>query len=384
KDGDVESATKAAQLYDRVAVKGRGTELKADTLMSMAFASAKKSELNRQTVELAKSAAQEFDQLALVAATEAQKVDSLRKSAEALKLAGDKNAARERLERLLETKGLAPEIAASVRMDLADVANDPAKMAGILQSVVEAGGSQAYSARVKLAVSHIERAKAMLREKGEAAKSTADGYTSAAVTLLEQAASATTVPPSDQASHEQALLTLGRIKMEQGQFPDAANRLRTLLQTYPGTKENERAKLYLASCLLVEGTSGEGNANRIKEVVELLEPLTKSTDPFLRSQAGVRTARARLAAKQWQEAITAATTTADDAKGTIEELIALSLAFNGYAEQKRVEQCQVIETRMRRVLNDLPDTQFTGAGPEYTRAYWKTNWIDWFDNKPKP
>jgi tetratricopeptide (TPR) repeat protein len=378
-DGDVKSATRAATLYDRVAAPGRGTELKAETVLGMAYTAAKKPDPANKAGELAKAAAAEYDALATAATVPAAKADALRKAAAALALAGDKAAAKERFEQILATTGLSPDAANAVRMDLADATTDPAKAAAIFQQVVEAGGTQAYGARVKLAVAQLDRAKQAVKDYGAEGKARADGWTDAAVTLLEQATTATTVSPNDQSAHEQALFTLGRVKMEKGQFADASGRLRTLLQQYPAAKESDRAKLFLASCLLVEGTSGAGNEARVKEAIDLLDPLTKSSDPFLRTQAGVRTARARLAAKQWQEAITAAQATADDSRGTVEELIALSLAYNGLAEQKRSEQCKVIESRMRRVYTDLPDALFLGTGPEYTKAYWKTNWFDWLD-----
>lgn len=380
-DGDVKSATRAATLYDRVAAPGRGTELKAETFLGMAYTAAKKPDPTNAAATLAKAAAAEYDALAAAATAPAAKADALRKAAAALTVAGDKATAKERFEQILATPGLSPEAANAVRMDLADATTDPAKAAAVFQQVVEAGGTQAYGARVKLAVAQLDRAKQAMKDYGAEGKARADGWTAAAVTLLEQATTASAVAPTDQAAHEQALFTLGRVKMEHGQYADAAGRLRTLVELYPAAKEGERAKLFLASCLLVEGTAGAGNEARVKDALALLDPLMKSADPFLRTQAGVRSARARLAAKQWQEAVTAAQATADDARGSVEELIALSLAYNGLAEQKRAEQCKVIETRMRRVFADLPDALYTGTGPEYTKAYWKTNWFDWLDGR---
>jgi tetratricopeptide (TPR) repeat protein len=380
-EGDTKSATRAVALYDRVALPGRSMEMKADMLMGFASSvgKGKNNEELHKFGEYAKAAATEYDAMAEKATVPALKVDALRKAAQALQMTGDKAAAQERLEKVLALPNLNPELMASVRMDLADSTNDPAKAAVMLQQIVESGSAAAYSARVKLASVKLDQAKLAKLSTDDNVKNQAESLTSAAVTLLEQAAGAATVSPLDQPAHEQALLTLGRVKMEQGQFADAANRLRTLLQTYPTTKESERAKLFLASCLLVEGTTGPGNPARVSESLTVLEPLMKSSDPYLRVQAGVRTARARLANKQWQEAISAATTTADEAKGTVEELIALSLAYNGYAEQKRAEQCKTTETRMRQLFAELPDAKFSNASPEYSRAYWKTNWFDWLD-----
>jgi tetratricopeptide (TPR) repeat protein len=380
-EGDTKSATRAVGLYDRVALPGRSTEMKADMLMGFASNAARKRESAAKISEYAKAAAMEYDAMAATMTVPALKVDALRKAAQAMQIVGDKAAAQERLEKVLALPNLNPELMASVRMDLADSTTDPAKAATMLQQIVESGSAAAYSARVKLASVKLDQAKLAKQSSDANVKNQAESLTSAAVTLLEQAAGATTVSPLDQPAHEQALLTLGRVKMEQGQFADAANRLRTLLQTYPTTKDSERAKLFLASCLLVEGTSGPGNPARVSESLTVLEPLVKSSDPYLRVQAGVRTARARLANKQWQEAVSAATTTADEAKGTVEELIALSLAYNGYAEQKRAEQCKATETRMRQLFADLPDAKFTNASPEYSRAYWKTNWFDWLDKQ---
>ena len=380
-EGDTKSATRAVGLYDRVALPGRGTEIKADMLMGFASSAVKKSEHAAKIAEYAKAAAAEYDAMAATATVPALKVDALRKAAQAMQMTGDKAAAQERLEKVLTLPNLNPELMASVRMDLAESTSDSAKAATMLQQIVESGSAAAYAARVRLAVVKLDQAKMAKQSSDTNVKSQAESLTSAAVTLLEQAAGAATVSPLDQPAHEQALLTLGRVKMEQAQFADAANRLRTLLQMYPTTKDNERAKLFLASCLLVEGTTGPGNPARVSEALTILEPLAKSTDPYLRVQAGVRTARARLASKQWQEAVSAATTTADDAKGTVEELIALSLAYNGYAEQKRAEQCKSTETRMRHLFADLPDAKFTNASPEYSRAYWKTNWFDWLDKQ---
>ena len=233
-DGDVKSATRAATLYDRVAAPGRGTELKAETFLGMAYTAAKKPDPTNAAATLAKAAAAEYDALAAAATAPAAKADALRKAAAALTVAGDKATAKERFEQILATPGLSPEAANAVRMDLADATTDPAKAAAVFQQVVEAGGTQAYGARVKLAVAQLDRAKQAMKDYGAEGKARADGWTAAAVTLLEQATTASAVAPTDQAAHEQALFTLGRVKMEHGQYADAAGRLRTLRRTLPG------------------------------------------------------------------------------------------------------------------------------------------------------
>jgi hypothetical protein len=82
---------------------------------------------------------------------------------------------------------------------------------------------------------------------------------------------------------------------------------------------------------------------------------------------------------KYEQAVTAATALADAAKGTCDELVALSMVYLGYAKQELWTQAAVIESRMRTTYRDLPDSAFAGGPPEYTRQFWTTNWFDYLD-----
>lgn len=385
-DGDMPSAATAMGLYEKIGSPARAREIKAEALQTLAFVTANRPDPMGKAGELHRLAAAEFDTIAQTAVTPVIKVDSLRKAATSYRAAGDRNAARQRLADAAGVTGLAPETLASIRLNLAEVAADPEQAATLLKQVIDFGGPTAFPARVKLGETKLDQANILIPKLATDPTAKADWQriNAEAATLLEQAAGAQLVAPADQPAHERAMFLLGRLRLFEGKHADCTTVLKSLLQRYPQTRDGEKAKLYLGSSLLVEGTAGPGNPATIEESIKLLEPLMVSaTDVSVKTQAGLRVARAHLAARRWQEAITAAATTADASKGTVEELIALSLAYNGYAEQRRAEQMTVIEGRMRQVFKDLPASAFNGTADEYRQNYWKTTWIDFFD-KPRP
>jgi tetratricopeptide (TPR) repeat protein len=385
-DGDEASAQQAMGLFEKVGSPARAREVKADALQTLAYATANKPDPSNKAAALHRQAAAEFDALAAASLTPALKVDAMVKAANSFVAAGDRTAARDRLSEIANLPGLPAEQLASIRTSLAETVADPAQAATLLQQVVESGGAAAYAARVKLGEVKLDQANALIGKFADpAVKTQWDRMTAEAATLLEQAATATTVAPADQPAHERAMYLLGRLKLYQGKHSESIGTLKSLLQRYPNAKDAERAKLFLGSSLLVEGTTAPGNAATVTEAIAMLEPLAAGAkDSYVRTQAGLRVARGHLAGGRWQEAITAATATADGSKGTVEELIALSLAYNAYAEQKRPEQLTVVEGRMRQVFQELPETAFNGSADEYRAGYWKTTWFDFFDKKKSP
>src|SRR5204863_1600998 len=98
-------------------------------------------------------------------------------------------------------------------------------------------------------------------------------------------------------------------------------------------------------------------------------------DKTLRTQAKLRVARAYLGVGKHEDAVKAATALADAAKGTCDELVALSIVYLGYAKQDLWTQAGVIESRMRLAYAALPDAAVAGGPREYNRRFWTANWF---------
>jgi tetratricopeptide (TPR) repeat protein len=206
-----------------------------------------------------------------------------------------------------------------------------------------------------------------------------------ALQLLEQAADAPTIQDAEKPAHEKALYELGRQLLARNRIPDAEARFRKMLQLYPKAADAPTAKLCLASALLaqVERSPAGASDPRLTESLALLESEADSPDKALQTQAKLRVARAYLGVGKYEDAVKTATNLADATKGTVEELIALSMAYNAYAYQSQWDQAGVIASRMRGTFKDLPETSFAGDTPEYTRNYWSQNWFEKLD-KVKP
>lgn len=389
RSGDEETALKAATAYQAIAAADRAREKRAEVFLAKAARLIPQAPNNPPVHAAAaaayRDAAREFDALADVLPTTAGKADAWTKSAAALKAVGDYPAARSKLDGVIALPGLSKPTVASACFDAAEVARlagDAGGAKAYLQSAIDHGGPAGFHARVHLS-DLIRSESAAVRANPSAspeAKAKAEADALFGVQLLEQVADAGSVSDGEKPAHERALFDLGWAMLRQSRATDAEARFRKLLQLYPNTKEFGTARLCLASALLAQvEKSGNPADPRLGEALQLLDTLATGTDKALQTQAKLRVARAYLGVGKYDQAVAAATALADTAKGTCDELVALSIVYLGYAKQDLWTQAAVIESRMRATYKDLPDTAFAGGPPEYTRQFWTANWFEFLD-----
>ncbi|HEY2787701.1 MAG TPA: tetratricopeptide repeat protein [Fimbriiglobus sp.] len=389
KAGDDDTALNAATAYQAVAVPDRGRERRAQVYLARAGRLIPLAAGNPQVRTAAETAyrdaAREFDALATLLPTAAGKADAMAKAAAALKAVGDYPAARAKLDAVATLPGLSKHAVASACLDAADVATlaaDPVAAKSYLQKAIDNGGPAGYLARVKLSAAMRADVAAVQANPSASpdAKAKAEADSLFAIQLLEQVADAANVTEAEKPAHEKALFDLGWAMLKQARTTEAEARFRKLLQLYPNTKDLGTARLCLASALLAQVEKAGNPADpRLGEAMQLLDSVAMGADKSLQIQAKLRVARAYLGVGKYEQAVTAATALADAAKGTCDELVALSMVYLGYAKQELWTQAAVIESRMRTTYRDLPDSAFAGGPPEYTRQFWTTNWFDYLD-----
>jgi hypothetical protein len=68
-------------------------------------------------------------------------------------------------------------------------------------------------------------------------------------------------------------------------------------------------------------------------------------------------------------------------KGTVEELIVLSLMYHAHRFNKKDEDALRVRDEMRDVFTALPSSAFKASIGDYSRAFWQTKWFS--DVPPK-
>ena len=385
-EGDFASAVRAATEYSPVARPGRATEKRAEA--NAAWGTSLKADpatLPAAAQKLADAAA-DFAALAATFPTPAGKADLMKRAAQCHRAAGDDKAAAALIDQLTQTPGVSDDVIATAFVEKADGLlagsqfDDGVKA---LRQAMARPTPAAATARVKLAIAHIEQARG--RHKAattEAAKQEVQGMMQLGRDLLAAAVNATGESAVEKDAQQLALFEMGKLHLNQMDLSEAETRFRQLLQSHPTGAQAGQGKLYLASCLLLmargdhQGGRPPADADaKLTEARKLFEALSESTDPFLRTQADIRLANATLLLRKYDEMPALCDKLAKRYEGKVEELIIRSMLYTAYHFADRLEPAAGVRVQMQELFHKLPDSAFPGGADEYTREYWQREWF---------
>ncbi|MCS6865092.1 MAG: hypothetical protein RMJ56_11990 [Gemmataceae bacterium] len=381
-DNLFETALTVAESYAAIAPPGRDRERRADILTAWGIAWEKSQPQDARAKFQA--AAAEYVALTPLQPKSDGKLEMLRRAAACSRRAHDPSAAAARLEEALQLPDLPENILPSVWLELADAllaANRPDDVLKIFNKIMAAGTPPATAARYRLARAFVETRHRGLLPVGRA--------------LLEQITKQQNVTPEEREYHERAFSDLAFLLIHDGQFADAEARARAQLGLYPNGPYAPQARLLLGVALLQRASSpgvAEGDATKMrqealghfKQVVADCDAIERRTgrlseaDARLRAQAAVRI----LQAYQKMQTIPSARDLLYEAnfmleryKGTVEELIILSLMYHAFKQLNDPGSALSIFDRMKDVFDHLPPSAFTQKTGEYSREYWEKVWF---------
>jgi tetratricopeptide (TPR) repeat protein len=217
-----------------------------------------------------------------------------------------------------------------------------------------------------------------------------------ALVLLEQVAGQSSVPPADATIHELALVELAHEYIRRGSFAEAESRLSVLLSRYPNGAEALYGKLLKGVCLLQMAAKKNptdpepSNAPKLRvdalklfqEVVDDVDrrekagPVTER-DRYLWTLSSQRVGQAYLQLGESDRALSAVSPVVQRCRGTVEELIALSVMYHAQKQKGQVGLALSIRDRMKDVFEELKKKPgaFKGANGEYSQSFWETIWF---------
>ena len=387
-NADYPSAIRASEVYAVVAANGRDRERRAEA--RSAWGTSVQKTDPAAALDLFRRAAEDYEALAATHPTAAGKSDFLRKASGMYRQSGDEKAAIAAIERLTQTAGLADGAAAAAWVDKGELLLASGQFAeGVeaLKKAMAAPGPAATPARVKLAMAYLDQGRVKARTPGPT-QTEAAGLIELSQNLLTQVANTTADLPVEREAQQTALYELGKLLLQQQNFPDAETRFRQLVQTYPTGTLAGSGRLYLGSCLLLiargdhQGGRPPADADRkLVEAHKVFEELAKSTDPFLVAQADVRLANATLLMKKYDDMPELCQRLAAKYPGKVEGLLIQSMLYWSYLAADRPEPAARTRIEMETAFAKMSATDFSNGAEEYTRDYW----AKWFEGtKPRP
>jgi tetratricopeptide (TPR) repeat protein len=380
-DGAFEPAVKAAEAYAAVASPGRDREKRAEALA--AWAAALDKAQSPDAKEKAAAAAKEYAGLVEVRAGDPAKADALRRAAGMHKLAGDPAAALDTLRQAVRLNLGSDDAAAAVWVDLAEglvAAGDPDAWKAFNQAMA-AAGPVSTATRYRLARHFTDTRHPGLGQLGRG--------------LFEQIAQQETVTAAEQGVHELAMRELAHEFIRAGNYPEAEVWLRKQLGLYPNGPEGLFGRLLLGVCLLQKaGTPSAAAPDKPEapplreEAVRLFQEVVAAADArqkkdgklserdaWLRLQAGLRVLQALQHMQRPNDLLSEAAVLLDRHRGTVEELIVLSLVYHAYKQKGEPGKALQTRDQMKELFDKLPPAAFPQATGEYSRAYWEKVWF---------
>jgi tetratricopeptide (TPR) repeat protein len=382
-DGAHEQALKAARSYESVAVPGRDRERRAEVLGAWGGALLKAKSPEAQPIF--KAAADEFAALAAFQPKTDGKLEMLRRSASYYRQAGDPAAAAKRLEEAVLLPEIPEPVQPALWLELADAllaANRPDDVYRIFNKVMAEIGPLATATRYRLAHQFTATRHPDLVRLGRA--------------LFEQIVKQQNVSTAEHEFHERAFIELANAFIREGNFAGAEARLRTQLNIYPNRPEAAYARLLLGVCLLqraaapsaapADATKMRNEAvSTFKQIVAECDASERRNGKLTEREAWLRLQAALRVLQAYQQMHTAASARdllyeADRLlnrhKGTVEELIILSLMYHAFRQLN--ETGKALETRdlMKDAFDKLPPSAYPQqGGGEYSREYWLQEWF---------
>ncbi len=380
-------AIRAVTAYGKVAIAGRDRERRAEVNSAWAGTFPPTPEGSTKAAAKWREAGSDYLALAPQHPTATGKADLYRRAADCFRKAADFPAALAAIEPVTTLSGIPPESVAAAWLEQGEIllaAQQFPEAEESLKKSIALTGPAASTARVKLALVHVENGKAKLRTAmTQQARDEAKQRLELGSQLLTQVANRTTDDPAERDSQQQALFELGKLHLHQQNFPEAEARFRQLIQVNPAGVLANQTRLYLGSALLLlargdnQGARPPADAERkLTEAQKLFEALAEVNDPFLRAQADIRLANTTLLLKKYDDMPALCDKLAERYRGKVEELIVLSMLYTANRFAERPADAARTLARMEEVYGKLTDADFPGGAEEYTREYWKKQWFD--------
>ena len=383
KNGEYEEVVRAVAAYAVVAPPGRARLRQAET--TAAWAAQLATARDEKAVEKYKAAAADFTAAAVEQTDPAQKTALFRRAADCYGNSGDKAAALDLCERWTKTPGLSPADIAPGLLTKADLLLADGKFADAVDALKQAaavGGGTAARANLRLARAEVREADLRLRtnpppEGRRAAEALADhGHE-----LFSQLANLSGEEADEREVRQAALFESGKHLLGRN-LSDAEARFRQLMQTGPTGVLADRGRLYLGTAIQMIA-QGAGNGGRppadadrkLAEALELFEELSKSKEPFYRSQGDIRRVTVTLQLKKYDDLPALCDALVTRYRDRPEELVVLSVLHTGHLRADRPALAERTVTRMTDAFARIPTAAYTGGMEELTQAYW-TAWFD--------
>jgi tetratricopeptide (TPR) repeat protein len=387
KDAAFEPAVQVADAYAAISASGRDREKRAELMVAWGTALKK---TNGSFQPKFTAAADDYLELAAAQTAPEGKVELLRRAASTYRLAGNTTAAVSALEQVVRMPDLPESAAGAAWLEYAEVlvvAKRPDEVIPIFNKVMASNSSASIVARYRMARSLLDTQNAQLAPLGLA--------------LLEQVAGQSSVPPADAGTHEIALVELSHEYIRRAAFADAESRLSVQLSRYPNGPEAAYGKLLKGVCLLQLASAKKAptdpepsNAPKMRaEALKLFQdvvddvdrrekagPVTER-DRYLWQLASLRVAQAYYQLGEADRALSAVAPVVQRCRGTVEELIALSVMYHAQKQKGQTGVMLTLRDRMKDVFEELKKKPgaFKADKGEYSQAYWETVWF----NDPK-
>jgi tetratricopeptide (TPR) repeat protein len=388
RDGEYELALRAADLYSPVAVAGRDRDLRADVLGQWGDALARTRSPDDAKPKFRDAAAEYVKRAAEPPAPGSNealpKLDALRRAASYYRKAGDNKDAAAQLASAVRLAPIPEQILVPTLVELVDAklaANEFNDVLPIFNEIMARPGALSTATRYRLARQFVEMRQPEMMRLGR--------Y------MFEQIATKTTIESGEREFHERSITELANALIREGQFADAENRLRGQLTLYPKGPEAGMARLLLGVCLLQRAAApGMEPAEALKIRTEALGlfkenvnacdnaerhngQLTES-EKYLRLQSSLRVLQAYQVMRTNKSPtflLIEAAPLLDRYRGTVDELIILSLIYHAYKQLNDTPRAQEIRDRMKDAFDKLPPSAFTRQSGEYSRDYWLNLWF---------
>jgi hypothetical protein len=386
-NGAYEAALKVVATYAPLAESGRDREQRAEILATWATVLQRTAKLDFKPK--AYEAAKEYLAFESMQTAVSAKADTLRKAAAMFILAEMPAEAVAALQAATRLPKLPDEMAGDVWVDLANAliaAKRPSEVVQAYNEAMASGAIISTKTRFKLATLFKDTRKP---EFSELARS-----------LFEQIARQTNISQEEQEYQEKSLLALGDEYIRIRDFATAERWLRQQLHIYKTGPQAPLGKLFLGVCLLqiaaVPPPAGTVPANAsaaraaaqraealksFREVVSDLDAKLKAkgtlsdNDAWLRVQAAIRVLQAHLLMKNHADLLYESEDLRQRYRGTIEELIILSLIYKSFEQQGDTVKMLLTRDKMKELFDSLPISVFNSSATEYTRIYWERTWF---------
>jgi tetratricopeptide (TPR) repeat protein len=386
-DGAYEPAVKATELYKSLSAAGREREMRAKALEAWATALQKS---GGDYKPKAAAAAGEYKALAALQPDVSVKAEVYRRAAALYKLADNPEAAVAVLQDATKLPQLPESASGPVWSDLADALiatkSSAKEIIDAFNQAMKAAGPTGTATRYRLARQFAEARRPELIPLSRE--------------LFRQIAQQENVSAAEQEYHERAMVELAHEFIRAGNFPEAEVWLRKQLGFYQTGPEAPLGRLLLGVCLIQRASSPPPSgpdaataARLLDEALKLFKQIVADADErhrrdgklgerdaWLRLQAALRVLQTYQLMRKPNDLLAEADKLRDRHRGTVEELIILSLMYHAFKQKNEPGKELQVREQMKELFDRLPSAAFTAQSGEYSRTYWEKVW---FTPEPK-